>query len=52
MTKPNQGLSGRVLKRLPAQALAMHVRVDPCPIEAAVDALSQMVDEQYLVLKD
>ncbi|KAL8755647.1 MAG: hypothetical protein Q9184_004731 [Pyrenodesmia sp. 2 TL-2023] len=46
-----EGLSGRVLQRLPTQALAMHIRFDPCSIEEALDALARMVDEQELSLE-
>lgn len=47
-----QGLSGRVLQRLPIQALAMHIQNDPCTINEAFDALSRMVEEQRLIRGD
>lgn len=43
-----QGMSGRVLQRLPVQALAKHVAVDPCSIQEALNALARLVDEQRL----
>ncbi|KAL9014106.1 MAG: hypothetical protein Q9173_001231 [Seirophora scorigena] len=46
------GLSGRVLQRLPVQALAMHIHNDPCSIDEAFDALSRMVEEQQLIHND
>ncbi|KAL8961502.1 MAG: hypothetical protein Q9193_001950 [Seirophora villosa] len=46
------GLSGRVLQRLPVQALAMHIQNDPCTINEAFDALSRMVEEQQLIRDD
>ncbi|KAL8903479.1 MAG: hypothetical protein Q9207_003892 [Kuettlingeria erythrocarpa] len=52
IAEKSAGLSGRVLQRLPTQALAMHIRFDPCSIEEALEALSRMVDEQQLVLND
>ncbi|KAL8973967.1 MAG: hypothetical protein Q9197_001796 [Variospora fuerteventurae] len=42
------GLSGRVLQRLPLQALAMYVHYDPCSIDEALDALSRIVEERQL----
>ncbi|KAI4192499.1 MAG: hypothetical protein LQ348_003138 [Seirophora lacunosa] len=47
-----QGLSGRVLQRLPIQALAMHIHNDPCTVDEAFDALSRMVEEQQLKHND
>lgn len=40
-----QNLSGRALRRLPIMSLAMYARQDPYPIEEALGALSQGVDE-------
>ncbi|MCJ1376729.1 hypothetical protein MMC20_007974 [Loxospora ochrophaea] len=41
----SKGLSGRALRRLPILSLAMHTMKDPCPIEEALDALSQAVED-------
>ncbi|KAL8705723.1 MAG: hypothetical protein Q9201_001157 [Fulgogasparrea decipioides] len=48
IAEKSAGLSGRVLQRLPTQALAMHIAFDPCLINEALDALAQAVDEQQL----
>ncbi|KAL8735278.1 MAG: hypothetical protein Q9181_002870 [Wetmoreana brouardii] len=50
VAEKSAGLSGRVLQRLPTQALAMHITFDPCSIAEALDALAQAVDEQQLIL--
>ena len=44
LTDP-QDLSARSLRRLPAVSLAMYTRQDPCPIDEALRALAQAVDE-------
>lgn len=41
-------LSPRSLRRLPAVSLAMYTRQDPCPIEEALRALAQAVDDEML----
>lgn len=43
-----QNLSGRTLRRLPIVSLAMYTRQDPCPIDEALRALSQAVDNESL----
>ena len=43
-----QDLSGRTLRRLPVVSLAMHAKQDPCPIDEALEALSQAVDHESL----
>ncbi|KAL8856608.1 MAG: hypothetical protein Q9178_006763 [Gyalolechia marmorata] len=43
-------LSGRVLQRLPMQAIAMHTKFDPCSHEEALHALSRFVEEQQIVV--
>ncbi|KAL8776983.1 MAG: hypothetical protein Q9194_002814 [Teloschistes cf. exilis] len=51
VAEKSAGMSGRVLQRLPVQALAKHVAVDPCSIEEALDALARLVDEQRLEIQ-
>lgn len=51
MTKWVQGLSARVLQRLPLQSLAMYVAWEPSSIEEAIDALGRMVKEKLLLIK-
>ncbi|KAI4222831.1 MAG: hypothetical protein L6R36_005863 [Xanthoria steineri] len=46
------GLSGRVIHRLPMQAIAMHTKFDPCSCEEALDALSQFMNEQQIDLNE
>ena len=41
-----QSLSGRALRRLPVMSLAMYSKQDPCPIDDALTALSQAVDNE------
>ncbi|KAI4099705.1 MAG: hypothetical protein L6R37_005849 [Teloschistes peruensis] len=48
IAEKSAGMSGRVLQRLPVQALAKHVAVDPCSIQEALNALARLVDEQRL----
>ncbi|KAL9076826.1 MAG: hypothetical protein Q9161_000811 [Pseudevernia consocians] len=43
-----QNLSGRSLRRLPVTSLAMYATQDPCPIDDALEALSQAVDNESL----
>ena len=43
-----QNLSGRVLRRLPLQALAMYANDDPCTMEMALVALERAVMAQGL----
>lgn len=43
-----QNLSGRALRRLPIMSLAMYARQDPCPIDEALRALAQAVENESL----
>ncbi|KAI9876754.1 MAG: hypothetical protein M1830_005802 [Pleopsidium flavum] len=45
------GLSGRTLRRLPALALALYTNSDPCPMNEALRALSQAVDDEFAAKK-
>ncbi|KAF6232364.1 hypothetical protein HO173_009469 [Letharia columbiana] len=40
--------SGRTLRRLPVLSLAMYTTQDPCPIDEALNALSEAVDNESL----
>lgn len=41
-------LSARTLRRLPVVSLAMYARLDPCPIDEALGALAQAVEDESL----
>ncbi|KAL9103871.1 MAG: hypothetical protein Q9163_001108 [Psora crenata] len=43
-----EGLSGRTLRDLPEDSLSLHTTPDPCPIDAALVALSAGVAEQFV----
>ncbi|MCJ1257091.1 hypothetical protein MMC24_004916 [Lignoscripta atroalba] len=48
IAEKSKNLSGRISRRLPALAMALHTNSDPCSIEDALEALSRAVDEELL----
>jgi hypothetical protein len=45
---PEQGLSGRALRRLPFSAIAQFTYTETCSISDALTALEMVIDEEKL----